>query len=83
MEPKQQLPSGIIPIVQTPYTAAGAVDIESLRRLVDYTITCGASALIVPAVASEVERLSADDIRTIEDVSGDVMRRLGYAFASG
>lgn len=52
------IPNGIIPIVQTPYTATGEIDCVALIRLVDYAIACGAAALIVPAVASEVERLS-------------------------
>ncbi|MDG1899531.1 MAG: sulfotransferase [Phycisphaerales bacterium] len=32
---------------------------------------------------SSLEKLSADDIRRIEDIAGDVMRRLGYDFATG
>ena len=77
MEPNQhnlpagKLPAGIIPIVQTPYGASGDVDFQALRRLVDYTVSCGAAALITPAVASEVDRLTDDERRRIVETVVD------------
>ena len=52
------LPKGIVPVLQTPFTASGDLDRESLSRLVEYTIAAGASGLLAPAVASEVDYLS-------------------------
>ena len=56
---------------------------EFLRESLPVHNATGEPSLVKDFNESSLERLSADDIRTIEDVSGDVMRRLGYAFASG
>ena len=40
-------------------------------------------SLIKDFNASSLERLSADDIRRIEDIAGEVMSRLGYEFFTG
>ncbi len=58
---QSELPQGIVPIVQTPYAQDGSIDVESLRRLVHDAIESGAAALISPAMASEVERLTEEE----------------------
>lgn len=68
------LPRGIVPILQTPYSASGAVDETALRRLVEYAIESGAGGLITPAVASEVERLTDEERRHIVETVTDVSR---------
>jgi 4-hydroxy-tetrahydrodipicolinate synthase len=58
---KHQLPSGIVGVVQTPFLSDGAIDDESLARLVDAGIAAGVSGFVAPAVASEVESLSPSE----------------------
>jgi dihydrodipicolinate synthase/N-acetylneuraminate lyase len=50
--------AGIIPVVVTPFEADGRIDHGSLERLVEDYCAGGISGMIVPAVASEVEKLS-------------------------
>jgi dihydrodipicolinate synthase/N-acetylneuraminate lyase len=52
---------GLVPIVNTPFTADLDVDLGSVERLVAASIVDGASGFIVPAVASEVAKLSIDE----------------------
>lgn len=59
------LRSGILPVLQTPFGAAGRVEFESLERLVDDAVRAGAVGLLAPAVASEVDYLSAEERRDI------------------
>ena len=54
-----------------------------LRESLPIHNVTGHASLIKDFNESSLERLSADDIRTIEDIAGEVMRRLGYGFASG
>ena len=53
--------SGVLPVVPTPFADDGAVDHESLRRVVNYAIGCGINALVYPGVASEDIQLSVDE----------------------
>ena len=50
--------TGIIPVVVTPFEGEGRVDYESLERLVEDYCSGGIAGMIVPAVASEVDKLS-------------------------
>lgn len=59
--PSCPLRRGILPVVQTPFDAHGRIDEQSLVRLVQATLDAGACGLLVPAVASEVDSLSADE----------------------
>ena len=54
---------GIVPILQTPFSAAGGLDVASLRRLAEHVIQSGAAGAIYPAVASEVAKLSGEERR--------------------
>lgn len=49
---------GIFPIVATPFTEAGALDEDALRRVVAFCLDCGVHGLVWPAVASEFYCLS-------------------------
>lgn len=53
-----KLPCGIVPVLQTPFDAAGTIDYESLARLIEDGLQAGAAGFLAPAVASEVETLS-------------------------
>ncbi|NKB72527.1 MAG: hypothetical protein GKR89_36080 [Candidatus Latescibacteria bacterium] len=55
--------SGIFPIVITPFTATGALDETSLRRMVAFCLEAGARGLVGPANASEFSTLSDDERR--------------------
>ena len=49
---------GIITVLNTPFTDDGAVDLSSLRRNVRYALSAGVAGFLVPAMASEVDKLS-------------------------
>jgi len=53
-----KLPRGIVPVLQTPFDTSGAIDYESLARLIEDGLQAGATGFLAPAVASEVETLS-------------------------
>jgi dihydrodipicolinate synthase/N-acetylneuraminate lyase len=68
---------GIVPILQTPFTSDGKLDIGSLQRLADHVVRAGAAGLIYPAVASEVSKLSSDERRAgLETVLAHVNGRV-------
>lgn len=66
----QQLrhPDGIIAVPATPFMADGRVDAESLRRYARYALAGGAVGFLAPAVAGEVETLTADERELIVTV---------------
>src|SRR5688572_30308787 len=49
---------GIVPIVPVPFDRDGRIDEESLRRVVDFCVREKASAICLPAYASEFYKLS-------------------------
>jgi 4-hydroxy-tetrahydrodipicolinate synthase len=66
---------GITPIVNTPFTDDLAIDWPSLERLLDRGVADGVVGFVVPAVASEVGKLSDAERRSmVEAVSGQVGR---------
>jgi dihydrodipicolinate synthase/N-acetylneuraminate lyase len=68
---------GIVPILQTPFTPEGALDVESLLGLADHVIQAGAAGLIYPAVASEVSKLTPGERRAgVEAVLARVAGRI-------
>lgn len=59
------LPRGIIPVLQTPFDDRGAIDFDSLGRLIEYALAAGAAGFLVPAVASEVGTLVPGERRRL------------------
>lgn len=55
------LPRGIISVLQTPFTSAGAVDDASLVKLMETALRNGVSGFLAPVVASEVDCLSRQE----------------------
>lgn len=55
------LEQGIVPVIQTPFDSQGAVDYPSLHNLVEDAIAGGVTGFLVPAVASEVSCLTAEE----------------------
>ena len=68
---------GVVPVLQTPFDAHGALDETSLGRLVEEAVAAGASGFLVPAVASEVSCLRFDERRfLLRRVAGMVAGRV-------
>src|SRR5690606_23888529 len=68
---------GIFNILATPFTADGAVDTASLRRLVDFQLARVARGLTILGVLGEAAKLTLDERRTVmetvmETVNGRV-----------
>ncbi|WP_316979871.1 dihydrodipicolinate synthase family protein [Shumkonia mesophila] len=64
------LPRGIVPSLNTPFTADGTLDTEAYGRLIDYVIAAGCGGVLLPAVAGEIGSLSrAERERLIEAAS--------------
>ena len=52
---------GIIPSLHTPFNEKNEIDIVSLRKLIDHTVTTGCAGMLVGAVAGENGSLSFDE----------------------
>ncbi|MFF6983819.1 dihydrodipicolinate synthase family protein [Streptomyces sp. NPDC008343] len=67
--------TGLVPILATPFTASGELDVASLRSLVEFQLACGVDALAVFGMASEGFALTTDEravvLREVRDVVGD------------
>lgn len=79
---------GVIPIVSTPFDRSGALDVESLRSLVDYLVDSGVHGLAVLGVASEIYALTdlerAEVVRTVvEQNNGRLPVLAGSSHNSG
>lgn len=77
---------GIISIVNTPFDENGQIDVASLERGVEDRILAGVAGLIVPAVASEVDKLTTNErklvIRSVAERTAGRLPVLGGASAS-
>lgn len=49
---------GIVAVLNTPFTSSGSLDLTSLRNHVRYAMNAGVKGFLVPAMASEVTKLS-------------------------
>ena len=65
---------GIVPVVPTPFFEDGSIDFESLEKVIDYCIWAKASAVCLPAYASEFYKLSESERF---DVVGAAVKRSG------
>lgn len=78
--------TGIFNILATPFTAARAVDEDSLRRLVDFQLSLGAYGLTILGVLGEAAKLSVDERARVmnivlETVNGRVPVVVGTSHA--
>jgi 4-hydroxy-tetrahydrodipicolinate synthase len=65
---KQLFPlHGIVTVLNTPFKTDNSIDFSALRRNVNYALTAGIAGILVPAMASEVYKLS--EIERIDMVS--------------
>lgn len=65
LNPQQAALSGIVTVLNTPFTAQDQVDIDSLTANVRVALDAGVSGFLVPAMASEVGKLTRDERREI------------------
>lgn len=56
---------GIVTVLNTPFTAADAVDVDALQAHVEHAIGAGVAGFLVPALASEVTKLTEAERRLI------------------
>ena len=66
---------GIFSIPQTPFTAKGAIDIEGLKRVVDFAVNSGASGIVGPVLASEFYTLSEEEHREVISTYVEVVNK--------
>lgn len=52
---------GVMPILPTIFTDAGDIDERGTRRVLDYVVDAGASAVVFPGLASEYDLLTRDE----------------------
>ncbi|HTX00830.1 MAG TPA: dihydrodipicolinate synthase family protein, partial [Acidimicrobiales bacterium] len=55
---------GVVPVLQTPFDAAGEIDEEALGAEVDWVVACGADGMAV-AMVSEILRLDTSERRRL------------------
>jgi 4-hydroxy-tetrahydrodipicolinate synthase len=68
---------GVVSVVNTPFNNKNQIDLESLKRYVDHSISCNVRGFLVPAMAAEVHKLSFEErkimVKTVIDrVNGEV-----------
>ena len=69
--------NGIIPSLNTPFKADGSLDLYSLKRLVNHTISRGCSGMLGLAFAGEQQTLSKPErIEFIEVVAKENNKRI-------
>lgn len=60
--------NGILPVLPTPFTADGGVDIDAMPGLVRYACDAGVGGVVFPGFASEVEHLTAAERESLLEV---------------
>jgi 4-hydroxy-tetrahydrodipicolinate synthase len=77
---------GIITVLNTPFTADDRIDLDSLRRNVTSALDAGVAGFLVPAMASEVDKLLPDErlliVRTVVAQVGGRTPVIGGASAA-
>ncbi|MCC7208750.1 MAG: dihydrodipicolinate synthase family protein [Anaerolineae bacterium] len=76
---------GIVTVLNTPFTEDDEVDLDALGAHVEHAIQCGVAGFLVPALASEVYKLSANErmrmVRATLDAAGGRVPVIGGATA--
>lgn len=65
---------GIITVLNTPFTTTNQIDIEALRKNIRYAIRSGVAGFLVPAMASEVDRLTENERLTMVKTALDEIK---------
>ena len=75
---KQLFPlHGIVTVLNTPFSTKGEIDLPALKRNVNYALVAGVAGFLVPAMASEVYKLSETErmdmvAAVLEETNGKV-----------
>ncbi len=79
--------TGIITVLNTPFTEADSIDLDSLSAHITYALDAGVAGFLVPALASEAHKLTeVERIAIVKQVVSDVNGRvpvIGGASADG
>ena len=62
---------GIVPIIPTPFTEKEEIDEDALRRLIDFSVSCGVEAACLPAYASEFYKLTDEEKLEVVKIAVD------------
>lgn len=65
---------GMLPVLPTPFTEAGAIDPDVMAGIVDFALACSVDGVVFPGFASEVDELSSAERATLLKV---VVARIG------
>lgn len=57
--------NGIVTVLNTPFTEADQIDLDSLSANVDYALDAGVVGFLIPAMASEVSKLTTAERKAI------------------
>lgn len=68
---------GILPVLPTPFRRDGGIDPDGLCRVAEFAIASGASGIVFPGFASEVDDLTPEERRTLlTELAGAVGERV-------
>jgi 4-hydroxy-tetrahydrodipicolinate synthase len=78
--------SGIVAVVNTPFTLKNQIDYQSISRYVENALASGVSGFLVPAMAAELTKLSPDErksiVKTVIEIAHEKVPVIGGASAS-
>ena len=60
--------AGVFPVLCTPFTETGALDLEAQRAVVRFALSCGVHGLVCFGLGGEVNKLTPDERRQLTDV---------------
>ena len=66
--------TGVIPSMNIPFTEDNQIDMEGLRRSIEYAVESGVAAILIPVVASEVDALTKEERETIVATAVELTR---------
>lgn len=68
---------GIVTVLNTPFTYSGSIDTDGLRKHVQMALNAGVNGFLVPAMASEVQKLTLmEKLQIVELVVAEVDNRV-------
>lgn len=74
---------GVLPAINTPFTEDDKVDYEGLQRHLENALDSGVAGILIPVVASEVLRLTAEERRNISRCAQEVVQGRVPIFGAG
>lgn len=63
--------SGVVPIIPTPFTEDEEIDVEALKSLIDFAVSCNVEAACLPAYASEFYKLTDEEKLKVVKIAVD------------